>query len=135
MHKSVANGSINQDESAFETNVNKRGRPTRIFIPNVLARWPWPRRINPNYAVLKEEASTWITSFQAFGPKAQDAYNRCDIGKPCPSCSVRILICLIDLLACLIYPVARKGRVTADTLIKVFTQSFIQQSMLELVVI
>ena len=42
--------------------------------------------------------------------------------------------CLTVLLACLIYPLLRKGGVTANTLIKLFAQSFIQ-SILELVVI
>jgi hypothetical protein len=41
---------------------------------------------------------------------------------------------LIVLLACLVYPVARKGRVTVGASIKLFAQSFIQ-SMRELVVI
>jgi hypothetical protein len=91
-HKSIVNKSLVWEESTLEKNDNKYGRPTRIFIPNALARWPWPRRINPNYAVLKKEAGTWIMSFQAFSPKAQDAYNRCDFGKCFPSYSVRVLI-------------------------------------------
>ena len=135
MHKSFTNGSINREESTLEENDNKCGRSTRIFIPNVLARWPWSRRINPNYAVLKKEAGAWITSFQAFSSKGQDAFNRCEFGKSFPSYSVRPTnFCLIVLFACLVYPVARKGRVTADTLIKLFAQT-VMQSMLELVVI
>jgi len=78
--------------SAVEKHENKRITPIRIFIPNVLARWPWPRRINPNYAVVKKEADTWITSFQAFTPKAQDAFNRCDFSKCFPPHPVRILM-------------------------------------------
>jgi hypothetical protein len=93
MYNSVTNESIAREESALEKNVNRYGgRPTRIFIPNVLARWPWPRRINTNYAVIKKEADAWIMSFQAFSPKAQDAFNRCEFGKSFPSYSVRILI-------------------------------------------
>ncbi|KAG9318942.1 terpenoid synthase [Chiua virens] len=72
-------------------------RPTRVFVPNVLARWPWPRRINPNYAVLKKEADAWVASFQAFSPKAQHAYDRCDF----------------NLLACLAYPKASKEHARA----------------------
>ena len=76
-----------------------------------------------------------ITSFQAFSSKGQDAFNRCEFGKSFPSYSVRPTnFCLIVLFACLVYPVARKGTVTADTLIKLFAQTFMQ-SMLELVVI
>lgn len=84
--------SIVQGEPSFEKRDNKYGRPTRIFIPNVLARWPWPRRINTNYAVVKKEADAWLTSFRAFSPKAQDAFNRCDFSKSLPSQLVRVLI-------------------------------------------
>ena len=85
MDKSLTNESINREESALEENVNNCGGPSRIFLPNVLAGWPWPRRINPNYGVLKKEADAWITSFQAFNPRAQDAFNRCNFSKSFPS--------------------------------------------------
>ena len=65
---------------------------TRIFVPNVLARWPWPRRINPNYSVVKKEADAWIMSFQAFSPKAQNAFNRCDFSVSFPSYFARVPI-------------------------------------------
>ena len=94
VHKSVTNKSIDREESALEKNISTCRRPTRIFIPNVLAsaRWQWPRRINPNYAVVKKEADAWLSSFQAFSPKAQDAFNRCDFSKCFLSYSVCILI-------------------------------------------
>lgn len=86
-HKNVA-----VEKSAPKNNVDRCGRPTRIFIPNVLARWPWPRRINPNYAVVKKEAAAWMTSFRAFSPKAQDAFDRCDFSGYFPSYPVHIPI-------------------------------------------
>ena len=89
-----------QGESSLEKSADSRGRPTRVFLPNVLARWPWPRRINPKYAVLKQEADTWITSFRAFSPKAQDAFNRCDFSMRLSSWPVRVLI-LFDRSPCL----------------------------------
>ncbi|KAG9311618.1 hypothetical protein JVU11DRAFT_7835 [Chiua virens] len=55
--------------------------PTRIFVPNMLARWPWPHQINPNYTMLKKEADAWVASFQAFNPKAHDAYDHCNFSK------------------------------------------------------
>lgn len=91
-HKSVTNETVVVEKSAPKKNVDKYGRPTRIFIPNVLARWPWPRRINPNYAVIKREAGAWMTSFRAFSPKAQDAFDRCDFSGYFPSYPVRIPI-------------------------------------------
>ncbi|KAF8546266.1 terpenoid synthase [Imleria badia] len=95
--KSITNEPVVREELVSEKNINRYGGPTRIFIPNVLVRWPWPRRINPHYAVVKKEADAWITSFQAFSPKAQDAFNRCDF----------------NLLACLAYPVASKDHARA----------------------
>ena len=80
----VTNELIVREESALEKNVSKRSRPIRIFIPKVLARWPWPRQINPHYAVVKKEADAWLTSFQPFSPKAQDAFDRCDFSKCSP---------------------------------------------------
>ncbi|KAG6374634.1 isoprenoid synthase domain-containing protein [Boletus reticuloceps] len=79
--KGITSESILREEMLLRQSVNKSETPTRIFIPNVFARWPWPRRINPNYAVVKEEADAWMTSFKAFSPKAQDVYNRCDSSK------------------------------------------------------
>ena len=81
---------VAQEESAREK--EKAVGPTRIFIPNIFAQWPWPRQINPHYAVVKKEADAWITSFQVFSPKAQDAYNRCDCSRSLSSNPVCIQI-------------------------------------------
>lgn len=83
-----------QPESSSEKSVYRCGPPTRIFIPNVLARWPWPRRINPNYAMVRREADAWMSSFQAFGPKAQDAFKRCDFSTSFPLCRTHVLTLL-----------------------------------------
>ncbi|KAF8549863.1 terpenoid synthase [Imleria badia] len=97
--KSITSELLVREESAREKekSVNKYDRPTRIFIPNIFAKWPWHRRINPHYAAVKKDADAWITSFQAFSPKAQDAYNRCDC----------------NLLACLAFPIASKEHARA----------------------
>lgn len=78
---STINDPILRGKHPLEKSVNRGGGPVRIFIPNVLVRWPWSRKINPNYAVVKKEAGAWIASFQAFNPKAQDAFNLCDFSQ------------------------------------------------------
>ena len=83
--KSITNDFVVRKESNLGTNVDKYNRPTRIFIPKMLPSWPWPRRVNPHYAAVKKEADAWMASFQVFGPKARDAYNRCDFGRCFPS--------------------------------------------------
>lgn len=49
-----------------------------VHIPNILASWPWPRKINPHYATCKAESSAWIESFGAFDEVAQEKFNRCN---------------------------------------------------------
>ncbi|OJA09461.1 hypothetical protein AZE42_11144 [Rhizopogon vesiculosus] len=70
----------------------------KIFIPNVLARWPWPRRLNQHYPEVGAESTAWIASFKPFSPKAQDAFDRCEF----------------NLLGCLAYLTARKGEIVLN---------------------
>lgn len=92
--KSIANGFVAEKESAIEKTDNGCGKHTKVFIPNMLARWPWPRRINPYYAEVKKESAAWTASFGAFSPKAQHAFDRCDFSKPSRP---HVLICVLTL--------------------------------------
>ncbi|KAI0067235.1 terpenoid synthase [Artomyces pyxidatus] len=78
--------------------------PSQICLPNPLARWPIPRRLNPHYAEVKAESIAWIHSFQAFGPKSQKAFDRCDF----------------SLLASLVYPTLDKGSTGCDLMMLFF---------------
>ncbi|KAF4575314.1 terpene cyclase [Pleurotus pulmonarius] len=49
-----------------------------VYLPRTLDRWPWPRRENPHYASVTQEASSWCESFRAFNPQAQEAFNKCN---------------------------------------------------------
>ncbi|KAJ7602905.1 terpenoid synthase [Mycena polygramma] len=53
-------------------------QPTQFRLPDMLTNWPWPRRLNHHYEVCKEESMAWIETFQAFSPRAQNAFNLCD---------------------------------------------------------
>jgi len=53
----------------------------KFYIPDTLAKWPWPRHLNPHYEEAKKESQEWASSFKAFNPKAQHAFNRCDFSK------------------------------------------------------
>ncbi|KAJ7650918.1 terpenoid synthase [Roridomyces roridus] len=66
--------------------------PRTLVIPDTLRSWPWPRHINPYYAVCKEESSAWCERFKAFDTKAQRAFNLCDF----------------NLLASLAYPLLNR---------------------------
>lgn len=91
----------------------------KIYLPDTLAEWPWPRAINPHYAEAKEESQAWAASFNAFSPKAQHAFNRCDFSTSFRNfcklffaylLTVYVLFSRIssDLLASLAYPLATK---------------------------
>lgn len=84
----------------------------RFYIPDTLRNWPWPRRLNPHYAVCKAESAAWCESFKAFSPKAQNAFNRCDFSKqPFLRQTTHIdhLPLFTDLLASLAFPRLDKG--------------------------
>lgn len=49
-----------------------------IVLPNMLANWKWPRRINPHYEEVKRASAAWLAGFGAFSPRAQHAFDRCD---------------------------------------------------------
>ncbi|KAF8493609.1 terpenoid synthase [Gautieria morchelliformis] len=65
---------------------------TSIIIPDILHSWPWPRHLNPHYAICKEESEAWCVAFHAFSSSAQKAFNLCDF----------------SLLAALAYPLLDK---------------------------
>lgn len=122
-HKNIVDQSPARDESVLKKNINICGGSARVFIPNVLAKWPWPSQINPNYATVKKEADAWMASSQAFSPKAQDAYERCNSSMCFLAYPASMLISRIGLLACLAYPTASKGKLIAGavTWVRSFT--------------
>ncbi|KAG1873120.1 terpenoid synthase [Suillus subluteus] len=67
----------------------------KIFIPDLLARWPFPRRLNQHYSKVSAESCAWLEGFKAFSPKAQQAFNCGNFG----------------LVGCLAYPIASEEHV------------------------
>ncbi|KAF7341630.1 Terpene cyclase [Mycena sanguinolenta] len=51
---------------------------TEFILPNTMADWPWLRRINPHFETVKAESEAWFRNFNAFSPKAQKAFEKCD---------------------------------------------------------
>ncbi|KAH9026094.1 terpenoid synthase [Lactarius hengduanensis] len=68
--------------------------PERYYIPKTLENWKWPRHINSHHNEVQAETAAWIKSSGVLSPKAQEAYDRCDI----------------NLLASLGYPSHDKAR-------------------------
>nr|8H72_A Chain A, Delta(6)-protoilludene synthase K435DRAFT_659367 [Dendrothele bispora CBS 962.96]8H72_B Chain B, Delta(6)-protoilludene synthase K435DRAFT_659367 [Dendrothele bispora CBS 962.96] len=60
------------------TSTEQSSAPTRFFIPDTLANWPWPRALNPAYEQCKADSAAWCEKYKAFSPKAQKAFNLCD---------------------------------------------------------
>ncbi|KAF8520670.1 terpenoid synthase [Gautieria morchelliformis] len=48
-----------------------------IVIPDVLRSWPWPRCINPHYAICKEETTAWWETFNGFSARTLKAFPAC----------------------------------------------------------
>ena len=61
--------------------------------PDMLADWPWQRRINPLYEEVAAESDDWLRSFLPFTPKSQRAFETTQCG----------------LVAGLIYPDVSRG--------------------------
>ncbi|KAF7349057.1 Terpene cyclase [Mycena venus] len=83
---------------------------TTFTIPDTLRSWPWPRHINPYYAVCKKESSAWCEGFNAFDAKAQKAFNLCDFSGSfaITNSYTNTDISFVDLLASLAYPLLNK---------------------------
>jgi hypothetical protein len=60
----------------------------QLLFPDTLCNWPWLRHLNPHFEVCKDESAAWLETFNAFSPKAQKAFNRCDFSESrslCPA--------------------------------------------------
>ncbi|KAH7322510.1 terpenoid synthase [Stachybotrys elegans] len=52
-----------------------------VLLPDLLARWPWPRQINPKGRSAAILSSNWLQSFKPFkSSEAQLAFDQCDFG-------------------------------------------------------
>ena len=105
---------------AAEASVDTSGDDKHLkkyFIPNVVATWPWPRRLNQHHVEVIAESAAWIASFKAFNPKTQESFDRCRYGKPWHV--MLLLMCshhLSGLLGCLAYPTLTRG----ESLLRVY---------------
>lgn len=52
-----------------------------LRLPDTMARWPYPRRINPAYEEVSAESAAWLRSFHAFSAEAQVAFDKCKFGE------------------------------------------------------
>ncbi|KAI0675470.1 terpenoid synthase [Trametes maxima] len=77
-----------------------------VRLPETMARWPFPRRINPHFPVVAEESTAWLQSFKALSPAAQRAFDRGNFG----------------LLTALVYPTLGRAqyRIACDTMNMLF---------------
>ncbi|KAF8882265.1 terpenoid synthase [Infundibulicybe gibba] len=76
--------------------IEKPGPNLYFKIPDTLHNWPWRRHLNPHYSICKMESAAWFETFEAFSPKAQDAFNRCDFTGCRVGCDLMNLFFLFD---------------------------------------
>ncbi|KAJ7110784.1 isoprenoid synthase domain-containing protein [Mycena crocata] len=80
-------------------------KSTMLYLPETMAKWPWPRAINPHYKEVSAESNAWFYAFKPFNAKSQYAFDKCDFGR----------------LASLAYPTASKEHLrTGCDLMNVF---------------
>lgn len=52
-----------------------------ITLPDLLAHWPWPRKIHPDASKASMQSADWVRSFTPFkSAKAQAAFDKCEFG-------------------------------------------------------
>ncbi|KZV89553.1 terpenoid synthase [Exidia glandulosa HHB12029] len=66
------------------------------YLPDTLADWPWPRHLNASHASAKAASDAWIKKFNAFSPKAQDSFDRCDFKQLRAACDMMQLCWVFD---------------------------------------
>ncbi|KAI5995364.1 terpenoid synthase [Pisolithus marmoratus] len=67
-----------------------------FYLPNTMANWPWPRRINPFFEEVKAEADEWFRSFGALSPKSLKAFEKCDFENLRIACELMIVYFIVD---------------------------------------
>ena len=47
-------------------------------LPDLLAQWPWPRKLNQHYQEVKTESEEWLRGFEVLDAKSQRSFDFCD---------------------------------------------------------
>jgi hypothetical protein len=53
----------------------------QFSLPDPLAQWPWPRKLNQHYVEVKPESDKWIHGFEALDVKSQRSFDLCNFCK------------------------------------------------------
>ncbi|KAK0721855.1 terpenoid synthase [Lasiosphaeria miniovina] len=87
-HESIANIQMRVSLKGYSIGTCAHPRPLRC--------WPWQRHLSQHYQVAKAASREWFTGFQAFDPKSQDAFNRCDFARCRTCCDLMTLFYAFD---------------------------------------
>lgn len=84
------------------------------LIPDTLRNWPWKRILNPHYHKAKTESEEWLAKFNAFNPKSQYIFDRCDGSESWARFFLREFTChcATGLLASLSFPQSSLGELS-----------------------
>ncbi|KAG0706610.1 isoprenoid synthase domain-containing protein [Suillus ampliporus] len=53
----------------------------RMYLPDTMTNWPWPRAINPHFEEVKAEVDASFRDFKALSPESQEAFDKCDFAR------------------------------------------------------
>jgi len=88
--------------------------PLQFTLPDLLAKFPWPRNLSEHFCEAKAESSAWTESYHPFDEEGLKGFNLCDFSKWKSLDSFTITILndnlFTDLLAALSYSPREKGK-------------------------
>lgn len=50
-----------------------------LYIPDVMATWPWARKIHPLHEEVTAESRAWLGTFKPFTPESLEAFHQCNV--------------------------------------------------------
>ncbi|PCH42430.1 terpenoid synthase [Wolfiporia cocos MD-104 SS10] len=73
-----------------------RPQQNEIYLPDTMAKWPWPRRINPLYQEMKAGSDIWLKSFKPFTSESQSIFDSCDFEHLRTACDLMNVLFVLD---------------------------------------
>jgi len=52
-----------------------------FLLPDILAAWPYMKRLHPDYDTVNVESTNWVIGYNLFSEKAQKSFNKSRFGQ------------------------------------------------------
>ncbi|KAG1839501.1 isoprenoid synthase domain-containing protein [Suillus tomentosus] len=71
-------------------------RPKKIYLPDTMVNWPWPRTINPHHEDVKAEVDASFRDFKALSSESQETFDKCDFEHLRSGCDLMNLFSIVE---------------------------------------